>query len=204
VPFVELTQPGHQGAATRRAKTGAGPSPGYFANEAGVTLFGDRREKLVLFNAEIEKFLSPFRLTAFQSGRVSNAIPSSFSSMRQAVTKAAVADGNWGWLFENAVLKKRIAPSAGGFLYVKKSISQAPGTNSRMSSLSFSVASQAVLQPVRSSARRLNSSVTCRLVSGRKRLENALALKHPLTTAQLQELEALFPPPKGPSPLEMI
>ena len=41
--------------------------------------------------------------------------------------------------------------------------------------------------------------------SGSKRLEeNALALKHPLTTAQLLELEALFPPPKGPSPLEMI
>lgn len=39
----------------------------------------------------------------------------------------------------------------------------------------------------------------------RKRLEeNALALEHPLTTAQLQELDALFPPPKGPSPLEMI
>jgi diketogulonate reductase-like aldo/keto reductase len=39
----------------------------------------------------------------------------------------------------------------------------------------------------------------------RKRLEeNALALERPLTTAQLQELDALFPPPKGPSPLEMI
>jgi aldehyde reductase len=39
----------------------------------------------------------------------------------------------------------------------------------------------------------------------RKRLEeNALALEHPLTTAQLQELDALFPPPKGPTPLEMI
>lgn len=39
----------------------------------------------------------------------------------------------------------------------------------------------------------------------RKRLEeNALALEHPLTTAQLQELDALFPPPKGPSALEMI
>lgn len=39
----------------------------------------------------------------------------------------------------------------------------------------------------------------------RKRLEeNALALEHPLTTAQLQELDVLFPPPKGPSPLEMI
>jgi diketogulonate reductase-like aldo/keto reductase len=39
----------------------------------------------------------------------------------------------------------------------------------------------------------------------RKRLEeNALALEHPLTAAQLQELDALFPPPAGPSPLEMI
>jgi diketogulonate reductase-like aldo/keto reductase len=39
----------------------------------------------------------------------------------------------------------------------------------------------------------------------RKRLEeNALALEHPLTTAQLKELDALFPPPKGPSSLEMI
>ncbi len=39
----------------------------------------------------------------------------------------------------------------------------------------------------------------------RKRLEeNALALAQPLTTAQLHELDALFPPPKGPSPLEMI
>jgi len=39
----------------------------------------------------------------------------------------------------------------------------------------------------------------------RKRLEeNALALVHPLTTAQLQELDALCPPPKGPTPLEMI
>lgn len=39
----------------------------------------------------------------------------------------------------------------------------------------------------------------------RKRLEeNALALEHPLTTAQLQELDALFAPPKGPTPLEMI
>ncbi|MDP3252268.1 MAG: aldo/keto reductase [Hydrogenophaga sp.] len=39
----------------------------------------------------------------------------------------------------------------------------------------------------------------------RKRLEeNALALQQPLTTAQLHELDALFPPPKGPSPLEMI
>lgn len=39
----------------------------------------------------------------------------------------------------------------------------------------------------------------------RKRLEeNALALAQPLTTAQLRELDALFPPPKGPSPLEMI
>ena len=39
----------------------------------------------------------------------------------------------------------------------------------------------------------------------RKRLEeNALALERPLTTAQLQELDALFPPPKGPTPLAMI
>lgn len=39
----------------------------------------------------------------------------------------------------------------------------------------------------------------------RKRLaENAVALQHPLTPAQLQELDALFPPPKGPVPLEMI
>jgi diketogulonate reductase-like aldo/keto reductase len=39
----------------------------------------------------------------------------------------------------------------------------------------------------------------------RQRLEeNALALKHPLTAAHLQELDALFPPPKGPTPLEMI
>ena len=39
----------------------------------------------------------------------------------------------------------------------------------------------------------------------RKRLEeNALSLEHPLTTAQVQELDALFPSPKGPSPLEMI
>lgn len=39
----------------------------------------------------------------------------------------------------------------------------------------------------------------------RQRLEeNALALKHPLTPAQLHELDALFPPPKGPTPLEMI
>ncbi|MES2784848.1 MAG: aldo/keto reductase [Pseudomonadota bacterium] len=34
--------------------------------------------------------------------------------------------------------------------------------------------------------------------------ENALALKHPLTTAQLHELDTLFPPPTGPSALEMI
>lgn len=39
----------------------------------------------------------------------------------------------------------------------------------------------------------------------RKRLEeNALALEHALTTAQLQELDALFPPPQGPTRLEMI
>jgi diketogulonate reductase-like aldo/keto reductase len=34
--------------------------------------------------------------------------------------------------------------------------------------------------------------------------ENALALEHRLTTAQLQELDGLFPPPKGPGPLEII
>ncbi|MEJ7930506.1 aldo/keto reductase [Ramlibacter sp. AN1015] len=34
----------------------------------------------------------------------------------------------------------------------------------------------------------------------RKRLEeNALALEHPLTTAQLQELDVLFPSPTRPS-----
>lgn len=39
----------------------------------------------------------------------------------------------------------------------------------------------------------------------RKRLEeNALALEHSLNTAQMQELDAVFPPPKGPAPLEMI
>ena len=39
----------------------------------------------------------------------------------------------------------------------------------------------------------------------RKRLEeNAQALEHSLTTAQMQELDAVFPPPKGPAPLEMI
>lgn len=39
----------------------------------------------------------------------------------------------------------------------------------------------------------------------RKRLEeNAQALEYSLTTAQMQELDALFPPPKGPEPLEMI
>jgi aldehyde reductase len=38
----------------------------------------------------------------------------------------------------------------------------------------------------------------------RERLEeNALALEHRLTTAQLQELDGFFPPPKGPGPLEM-
>ena len=34
--------------------------------------------------------------------------------------------------------------------------------------------------------------------------ENAGALAHRLTPAQLQELDALFPPPEGPRPLEMI
>ncbi|MBG9390633.1 aldo/keto reductase [Caenimonas aquaedulcis] len=39
----------------------------------------------------------------------------------------------------------------------------------------------------------------------RRRLEeNALAIEHPLTTAQLEELDALFPPPKRATPLEMI
>jgi diketogulonate reductase-like aldo/keto reductase len=34
--------------------------------------------------------------------------------------------------------------------------------------------------------------------------ENAAALEHRLTAAHLRELDALFPPPKGPSPLAMI
>jgi aldehyde reductase len=34
--------------------------------------------------------------------------------------------------------------------------------------------------------------------------ENAGALAHPLTTAQLAELDLLFPPPTGPTPLAMI
>jgi diketogulonate reductase-like aldo/keto reductase len=34
--------------------------------------------------------------------------------------------------------------------------------------------------------------------------ENAGALEHPLTTAHLRELDLLFPPPTGPSPLAMI
>ena len=39
----------------------------------------------------------------------------------------------------------------------------------------------------------------------RERLEeNALALEHPLTKEQRQELDVLFPPPDGPTPLEMI
>jgi diketogulonate reductase-like aldo/keto reductase len=39
----------------------------------------------------------------------------------------------------------------------------------------------------------------------RQRLEeNALALERPLTADQLRELDLLFPPPRGPSPLEMI
>lgn len=39
----------------------------------------------------------------------------------------------------------------------------------------------------------------------RERLrENAAALEHRLTKAQLEELDRLFPPPKGPSPLEML
>jgi aldehyde reductase len=34
--------------------------------------------------------------------------------------------------------------------------------------------------------------------------ENAAALEHRLTAAHLRELDALFPPPRGPSPLAMI
>jgi diketogulonate reductase-like aldo/keto reductase len=41
--------------------------------------------------------------------------------------------------------------------------------------------------------------------SRRERLEeNLAALDHPLTTAQLAELDRLFPPPDGPQPLEML
>jgi len=41
--------------------------------------------------------------------------------------------------------------------------------------------------------------------SNRERLkENLGALKHPLTAAQLAELDRLFPPPTGPHPLEML
>lgn len=41
--------------------------------------------------------------------------------------------------------------------------------------------------------------------SRRERLrENAGALDHPLSLEQLAELDQLFPPPKGPSPLEML
>jgi len=41
--------------------------------------------------------------------------------------------------------------------------------------------------------------------SHRERLrENLAALKIRLTTAQLAELDQLFPPPKGPRPLEML
>ena len=41
--------------------------------------------------------------------------------------------------------------------------------------------------------------------SNRERLkENLGALKHPLTAAQLAELDRLFPPPAGPHPLEML
>jgi diketogulonate reductase-like aldo/keto reductase len=35
-------------------------------------------------------------------------------------------------------------------------------------------------------------------------LENLAALEHPLQSAELDELERLFPPPHGPQPLEMI
>jgi len=41
--------------------------------------------------------------------------------------------------------------------------------------------------------------------SHRERLkENLAALHHPLTKAQLSELDQLFPPPSGPRPLEML
>jgi diketogulonate reductase-like aldo/keto reductase len=41
--------------------------------------------------------------------------------------------------------------------------------------------------------------------SQRQRLrENLAALDHPLTNQQISELDRLFPPPSGPSPLEMI
>jgi aldehyde reductase len=41
--------------------------------------------------------------------------------------------------------------------------------------------------------------------SNRKRLrENIAALDHPLTATQLSELNRLFPPPTGPSSLEML
>ena len=41
--------------------------------------------------------------------------------------------------------------------------------------------------------------------ANRQRLEqNAAALDHPLTPEQLRELDALFPPPSGPMPLEML
>jgi diketogulonate reductase-like aldo/keto reductase len=34
--------------------------------------------------------------------------------------------------------------------------------------------------------------------------ENAAALERPLSPAQLEELDRLFPPPRGPVPLEML
>jgi aldehyde reductase len=34
--------------------------------------------------------------------------------------------------------------------------------------------------------------------------ENAAALARPLSAAQLEELDRLFPPPDGPAPLAMI
>ena len=41
--------------------------------------------------------------------------------------------------------------------------------------------------------------------ASRERLkENAGALQHPLSRADLAELDELFPPPEGPTPLEMI
>jgi diketogulonate reductase-like aldo/keto reductase len=41
--------------------------------------------------------------------------------------------------------------------------------------------------------------------SHRERLrENVAALEHPLSAEQLAELDRLFPPPKGPTPLEIL
>jgi diketogulonate reductase-like aldo/keto reductase len=47
--------------------------------------------------------------------------------------------------------------------------------------------------------------ITIPKTSHRDRLmENVRALEQPLTKAQLRELDRLFPPPKGPTPLEML